>query len=92
MRAYHSVLGALALLSAPAFAATDRTNANQPPPSSKLADSASSPDHKYCLVSDGTTTDTRIHTRECRTKAEWTRRGVDIDELTKNDAARSRMR
>jgi hypothetical protein len=90
MRAYYSVLAVLALLSAPAFAATDKNNANQP--SSKPADSASSPDHKYCLVSDGTTTDTRIYTRECRTKAEWAKRGVDIDELTKNNAPEGRTR
>ena len=89
MRAYCSALAALALLSAPAFAATDKTNANQP--SSKSADSPSSLDHKYCLVSDGTATDTRIHTRECRTKADWAKRGVDIDELTKNNAM-DRMR
>jgi len=82
MRAYYSVLAVLALVSAPAVAATDKSNANQP--SGKPADLAPSPDHKYCLVSDGTTTDTRIHTRECRTKAEWARHGVDIDELTKN--------
>jgi UrcA family protein len=89
MRAYYSVLAVLALLSAPAFAATDKSNANQP--SNKPADLASPPDHKYCLVSDGTTTDTRIHTRECRTKADWARRGVDIDELIKN-APEGRMR
>jgi hypothetical protein len=91
MRAYYSVLGALVLLSSPAFAATDRTNANQPPPS-RSADSASSPDRKYCLVTDGTTTDTRIYIRECKTKAEWSKRGVAIDDLTKNNAPMSRMR
>jgi hypothetical protein len=92
MRACYGVLAALALLSAPAFAATDRTKADQAPPSSQSADSAASPDHKYCLVSDETATDTRIHTRECRTKADWARRGVDIDELTKANGPRDRMR
>jgi hypothetical protein len=90
MRAYYSLLAALALLNAPAFAATDRSHAN--PPSSKSADSTSSPDHQYCLVSDGTATETRIQTRECRTKAEWAKRGVDIDELIKNNAPMSPMR
>jgi hypothetical protein len=83
MRVYHSVLAAFVLLSAPALAATGRTKANQPPASSQSADSASSPNHKYCVDSDGTATDTRIHSRECKTKAEWAKRGVDIDELTK---------
>jgi hypothetical protein len=36
----------------------------------------------YCVQFEPET-GTRIHRTECRTKQEWARRGVDIDELIK---------
>jgi hypothetical protein len=35
---------------------------------------------KYCMTSEALT-GTRLQSRECLTKAEWARRGVDVDEL-----------
>ena len=83
MRPYHCVLAALAVLGTPALAATDTAAASKPADSAQAAKAASSVDRKYCITSDETTTDTRIRTPECRTKSEWTKRGVDIDELQK---------
>ncbi len=38
---------------------------------------------KYCFKFEGGT-GTRISTTECRTKAEWRRLGVDVDNLSSN--------
>ena len=35
---------------------------------------------KYCLTAEPLT-GSRIQERECRTKAEWAQRGVDVDQL-----------
>jgi hypothetical protein len=75
-------LAALVISSAPAFAATD-TAANHAGATPAAQNASSSPDKKYCIASDETTTGTKIVTRECRTKADWAKRGVDIDELKK---------
>ena len=82
MRPSHILLAAFALSSAPAFAATDTSHASSSA-ASKPAASTASPDRKYCIAPDETTTGTRLRVPECLTKAEWAKRGVDIDELTK---------
>jgi hypothetical protein len=82
MRPSSVLLAALVLSSAPAFAATNTSHATSPS-ASKPAPSAASSDRKYCIAPDETTTGTRLRVPECLTKAEWERRGVDIDELTK---------
>ena len=38
---------------------------------------------KYCVVYSDTT-GTRVPIRECRTKAEWARDGVEVDKPSKN--------
>ena len=82
MRPSPILLAAFLLSSTPAFAATDTSHANAST-ASKPAASTASPDRKYCIAPDETTTGTRLRIPECLTKAEWARRGVDIDELTK---------
>lgn len=39
-------------------------------------------DKKFCIKD--TVTGTRMKAQECRTKAEWTRAGIDIDEVLKS--------
>jgi hypothetical protein len=82
MRPSSVLLAALVLSSAPAFAATNTSHATSPSASKPAAPTAS-PERKYCIAPDETTTGTRLRVPECLTKAEWERRGVDIDELTK---------
>jgi hypothetical protein len=74
----------LVLSSVSAFAATKTNNQNKQPAASTAAPAMSSADHKYCIESgDDEATGSRIYTRECRTKAEWAKRGVDIDQMSK---------
>jgi hypothetical protein len=74
----------LALSSVSASAATN-TKQDKQPAASTAAPATSSADRKYCLESGNDATGTRLYTRECRTKAEWAKRGVDVDELSKPD-------
>jgi hypothetical protein len=83
MRRNHSFLAALAILSTPALAATDTTAANNAAASAPSTKAAPPADRKYCIAPDETTTDTRLRIPECRTKADWAKRGIDIDELQK---------
>ena len=76
------LLAALVLSSTPAFAATDTSHATDAA-SKPAAQAAAATDRKSCIASDETATGTRIVTRECRTKADWAKRGIDIDELKK---------
>ena len=82
----HSRLAALAaalvLSSAPSLAATDTSHSTSAA-AAAATHSTPAPDRKYCIAPDETTTGTRLRTPECRTKADWARRGVDIDELKK---------
>ena len=82
MRRSHVLLAALVMSSAPAFATTNTSHATSPS-ASKPAAPAASPERKYCIAPDETTTGTRLRVPECLTKAEWEKRGVDIDDLTK---------
>ena len=82
MRPSHILLAAFVLSSAPSLAAADASHAATPA-ASKAAASTASPDRKYCIAPDETTTGTRLRIPECKTKAEWAKKGVDIDELTK---------
>jgi hypothetical protein len=83
MRLNHLLLAALALLNAPAFATTHTTVAANTAAASSRAKAVQSADRKYCIAPDETTTDTRLRVPECRTKGDWAKRGVDIDELQK---------
>ena len=83
MRPNHLLLAALAVLSTPAFAATDTTAATNAAAASSREKAAQSADRKYCIAPDETTTDTRLRVPECRTKEDWAKRGIDIDELQK---------
>ena len=72
---------ALIVTSASAFGAT---NASQDKPAAaSKTDAQGSSDRKYCIQHDSDeATGSRIYSRECRTKAEWASRGVDIDQLS----------
>jgi hypothetical protein len=74
---------ALTLSSASAFAAT-HTSQEKPPADSRTAPATPSPNTKYCVEPNpDEATGSRIYARECRTKADWAKRGVDIDEMQK---------
>jgi len=84
MRPYQHVLtAALILSSAPAFAATRSSAGANNSAATKPADTSASADRKYCIKPDESQTGSRLYTRECRTKADWAKRGVDIDEAAK---------
>jgi len=85
MRTIPTLLAAgLVVSSTSAFAAT-KTNQDKQPAAATTAP-ATSADHKYCIESNtDEATGSRIYTRECRTKAEWAKRGVDVDEMAKPD-------
>ena len=77
------VAAALIVSSGPAFASSGTAQSKQPAPT-KAANA--SPNAKYCVQSDSeAATGSRIYTRECKTKAEWAKQGVDIDEALKQD-------
>lgn len=73
----HPILIALAgaaLVASPALAAEAKTPAGKSPElSSTSAEPA--PNQRYCVVSQ--ITGSRIDNRECRTRAEWLKRGFD---------------
>jgi hypothetical protein len=70
---------AVVLANSPVLAAGTATTA-QPKPAmaAKAAAAAPSPNTKYCIDPDAT--GTRIHLRQCKTRAEWAKAGVDIDQ------------
>ena len=82
MRIIPIVLAAgLALSSTSAFAASKTASQEKQPDSMSAAD-ATPADAKYCIDNNpDEATGSRIYTRECRTKAEWAKRGVDVAEL-----------
>jgi hypothetical protein len=74
---------AVVLSTGPALAAT-KTSQDKPAAAMKSDAAASSSDKKYCLVRDSDdSTDSRIYSHECRTKADWAKRGLDVDQLAK---------
>jgi hypothetical protein len=68
---------ALVLSNGPALAAGATTTQPRPAMPAKATASAASPNVKYCVDDDAT--GTRIHGRQCKTKAEWAKAGVDVD-------------
>jgi hypothetical protein len=81
MRSFTTLLAAgLVLSSAPAFAAA-KTNPEKQPDAKTATASIQPADAKYCVDQNpDEATGSRIYTHECHTKAEWVKRGVDIDE------------
>jgi hypothetical protein len=82
MRTLTTLLAAaLTLSSASAFAAT-HTSQEKLPADPKTAPATPSPNTKYCIEPNpDEATGSRIYTRECRTKTDWAKRGVDIDPM-----------
>lgn len=82
MRSFITLLAAgLVLSSAPALAASKSDKQKQTAPEQMAAASTQSPDQKYCIEQNpDESTGSRIYARECHTKADWAKRGVDIDE------------
>lgn len=66
---------AFALIASPA-------SAGQQPGKNSAKTSGQGQDKNYCIYFEPET-GTRISRTECRTKKDWARRGVDIDDLTK---------
>lgn len=84
MRPYqHVLVAALVLSSVPTFAATHTNGAANSPTTKPAADASASADRKYCITPDASQTGSRLYTRECRTKADWAKRGVEVEETDK---------
>ena len=74
----------LVLSSGSALASKTTRGEDKQQPASTTTTTTTTTDAKYCLdQSPDESTGTRIYTHECRTKSEWAKRGVDIDELKK---------
>jgi hypothetical protein len=71
------LLSSFLVAAAPASAASN--NGNDQAKAAPSADGGK--DRKYCLKE--TITGSRMSSQECKTKAEWTREGVDISEFAK---------
>ena len=69
-------LGTVAIAAAPAAAGTT-SKAELKAPAAAVAQK----EKKYCVQE--TDTGTRLNSKECRTKAEWAREGVNIEEFVK---------
>ena len=72
------LLGTLLIAGAPAKAELGVGNAQ----TKTAASSDASKEKKYCLKE--TDTGTRLASKDCRTKAEWAREGIDIEEFVKS--------
>jgi hypothetical protein len=73
------VLGTLLIgAAAPVNAEVGVGNGQTKAPASAVA----SKEKKYCLKE--ALTGSRMSSQECKTKAEWAREGIDIDEVVKN--------
>jgi hypothetical protein len=73
MRIKQALVGiTFAALAAPAIASGAQ--------STKSADAAGAKATRYCLEYQ-TSTGSRIREKKCLTKAEWAKRGVDVDEV-----------
>lgn len=81
MRIVPTLLAAgLALSASSALAAAKSKDAKQSAPSVSAPASASADaDRKYC-IEDESYTGSRLYNRQCLTKAEWAKRGVDVDD------------
>lgn len=84
MRMLTSLMTAALLVSAgPALAAGKTAPPKPAAPAKTVAAAASaSPDVKYCV--EGDVTGTRIRSQECKTKEQWAKEGVDIDQALKD--------
>ena len=65
-----------------ATAATDATAASSPAALQKKAKKPAS-EQKYCLQIEAST-GTRVNRKECKTKSQWAREGVNVDELIRS--------
>ena len=91
MRTLTTLLAASLILSSGSALAGSNNTAKTPAgsqdkhsSSSMAAPATAASDAKYCLDQNpDEATGSRIYTHECRTKSEWAKRGVDIDELQK---------
>lgn len=82
-----SVLLATGLaLSAGSASAAKSKEAKQPAASNAApsAPAAPSAEQKYCIEQESYT-GSRLYDRQCLTKAEWAKRGVDVDDQSKSD-------
>jgi len=88
MRIVPTLLAAGLLLSASsAFAAAKSKDAKQPEASSAVApasQSAADAERKYCIEEESYT-GSRLYNRQCLTKAEWAKHGIDVDDQSKPD-------
>ena len=82
MRSFMILVAAGFVLSgAPAFAGS-KTDWQKPAPEQTATASTQAQDQKYCIDQNpDEATGSRIYTHECRTKTEWAKRGVDVDEV-----------
>jgi hypothetical protein len=87
MRIVPTLLAAGLMLSASsAFGAAKSKDAKQPEVQSAVAPASQSadPERKYCIEQESYT-GSRLYNRQCLTKAEWAKHGVDVDDQSKSD-------
>jgi len=86
MRIVPTLLAAGLVFSASsAFAAAKSKDAKQPEaPSAAASQSAADAQRKYCIEEESYT-GSRLYNRQCLTKAEWAKHGVDVDDQSKPD-------
>jgi len=86
MRIVPPLLAAGLLLSASSAFAAKSKEAKQPEAQSTVAPASQSadPERKYCIEQESYT-GSRLYNRQCLTKAEWAKHGVDVDDQSKSD-------
>jgi hypothetical protein len=86
MRIVTTLLAAgLALSASSALAAAKSKDSRQQAPSaSAQASQSADAERKYCIEEESYT-GSRLYNRQCLTKAEWAKRGVDVDDQSTSD-------
>jgi len=84
MRIVPTLLAAgLILSSSSAFAASKSKDTKPATPSGTMQQSAGA-ERKYCIQLEALS-DSRIYNRQCLTKAQWAKLGVDVDDQAKSN-------
>lgn len=76
-----TAFGAVLVASGPAAAGTNSKGADKVNASEQTGASKAAQETKYCIKE--TDTGTHLESKECRTKAEWAKEGIDIEQFAK---------
>lgn len=86
MRIVPTLLAAGLVLSASSPLAAAKKDAKQPEASTTAAAAPQSADadRKYCIEQESYT-GSRLYDRQCLTRAQWAKKGIDVDDQSKPD-------